>query len=356
LIEKSGGGENQPVGCVVYFDHTYDAVCSNFVARVPIAAGMHPRFWSYVHASLYSSRRNVPAIKQTTGIQNLDIEVYFNCVVPFPPLEKQRFIAEYLDRETARLDELVAAKEHLLGLLAEKRRALITHAVTRGLDTRVPLRDSGIPWLGEIPEHWLVAGFTKYLRSLVDYRGKTPEKTASGIFLVTARNVRNGYIDYEISEEYIDVHTYEEVMKRGKPQLDELLFTTEAPLGQAALVDREDIALAQRVIKLDYNPRILLNEFVLQWILSAMFQWQLNSLATGSTALGIKGERLHMLRNLIPPVDEQRAIVHHISVETTKLDVLRSATERTIALLKERRTALISAAVTGAIDVQGRVA
>ena len=75
-------------------------------------------------------------------------------ILPIPPLPQQRAIADYLDRETARLDALVAAKERVLGLLAEKRRALITHAVTRGLDPTVPLRDSGIPWLGEIPAHW----------------------------------------------------------------------------------------------------------------------------------------------------------------------------------------------------------
>jgi type I restriction enzyme, S subunit len=186
----------------------------------------------------------------------------------------------------------------------------------------------------------------------VDYRGKTPEKAASGVFLVTARNIRNGYIDYEASQEYIEADAYEEAMQRGKSPIGELLLTTEVPLGQSALVDREDIALAQRVIKLDYEPKVLSNEFALQWILSVPFQWQLNSYATGSTALGIKAERLHMLRNVIPPVDEQRAIVAHITTETAKLDALREATEQTLRLLKERRAALIAAAVTGKINLE----
>ena len=136
-------------------------------------------------------------------------------------------------------------------------------------------------------------------------------------------------------------------------KLGDLLITTEAPLGQAAIVDREDIALAQRVIKLDYEPLVLLNAFVLQWILAEPFQYQLSSLATGSTALGIKGERLHMLRTAIPPVSEQQAIVAHIAAETSKLEELHLATERTIMLLKERRAALITAAVTGQIDLGG---
>ena len=271
--------------------------------------------------------------------------------VHLPPAQSQRAIADYLDRETARLDALVAAKERVLALLNEKRLALITRAVTRGLDSRAPLHDSGISWLGEIPAHWRLAGFTKYLRSLIDYRGKTPEKSIDGVFLVTARNIRAGYIDYAASEEYVDAADYEEAMRRGKPKLGDLLITTEAPLGQAALVDREDIALAQRVIKLDYEPRVLLNAFVLQWILAAPFQYQLSSLATGSTALGIKGERLHMLRTAIPPVSEQQAIVAHIAAETSKLEKLRLATERTVGLLKERRASLIAAGVTGQLNV-----
>ena len=117
---------------------------------------MWPRYWTYVHATLYSIHLNVPAIKQTTGIQNLDTDTYFNQKVPFPPLTQQRTIAAYLDRETARLDALIAAKEHVLGLLTDKHRAFITRAVTRGLDPGAPLRDSGIPWLGEIPAHWEV--------------------------------------------------------------------------------------------------------------------------------------------------------------------------------------------------------
>ena len=123
LIEKSGGGDNQPVGCVVYFDHGYDTICSNFIGRMVIAPGMHPRYWSYAHASLYTGRLNIPAIKQTTGIQNLDTDAYLNQRVAYPLLEEQCVIANYLDRETAQIDALMAAKERLLTLLAEKRRA-----------------------------------------------------------------------------------------------------------------------------------------------------------------------------------------------------------------------------------------
>ena len=309
------------------------------------------RFLYYLTVSDCFRKTGEAWMTGSAGQKRVSEEFVRNYRAAIPPLPQQRAIACFLDRKTAKIDALVATKERVLRLLAEKRRALITRAVTRGLNPNVPLRDSGLPWLGQIPKHWKLAGFTKYLRSLVDYRGKTPEKAPSGTFLVTARNIRDGFIDYEASQEFVEPAAYEEAMHRGKPKIGDLLLTTEAPLGQSALVDREDIALAQRVIKLEYDHGVLLNEFVLGWIRSAPFQWQLTSLATGSTALGIKGERLHMLRNLIPSLEEQQMIVAHIKRETAKLDTLRAAAERTLGLSKERRAALITAAVTGRIEV-----
>jgi type I restriction enzyme, S subunit len=268
-----------------------------------------------------------------------------------PTLGRQALIANYLDQETAKIDSMISAKERLLVLLTEKRQALITHAVTRGLNPNVPLRDSGIDWLGDIPEHWETAGFLYFLDSIVDYRGRTPEKAASGVFLVTARNIKSGRIDYEASQEYIEHDVYEEAMSRGKPKLGDLVFTTEAPLGQVALIDHEDIALAQRVIKIDYDKNVLLNEFVMFWMMSSLFQWHLNSLATGSTAVVIKAEKLSELRNIIPPLDEQIAIISYIKQKNEKLSALYFSTKSSVELLQERRTALISAAVTGQINI-----
>ena len=166
LIEKSGGGDKQLVGCVVLFDHDFDAVCSNFVARMPSASGQHSRFWVYAHAALYSGRVNYPAIKQTTGIQNLDSSAYLDTRVAFPPEAEQRAIADFLDRETAKFDTLVARKRTLIERLKEKRTALISRTVTRGLppdaatqaglDPHPKLKPSGIDWLGDVPEHWEV--------------------------------------------------------------------------------------------------------------------------------------------------------------------------------------------------------
>ena len=136
LLEKSGGGEKQLVGCVVLFDHDEPAVSSNFIARISTALGGTPELWTYVHAALYSGKLNYPAIKQTTGIQNLDSRMYFDTQVGFPPPVEQEAIATYLDRETAAIDDLHEQVDIAIERLQEYRTALIAAAVTGKIDVR----------------------------------------------------------------------------------------------------------------------------------------------------------------------------------------------------------------------------
>ena len=144
----------------------------------------------------------------------------------------------------------------------------------------------------------------------VDYRGKTPKKTEDGIFLVTAKNIRKGYIDYETSQEFISADDYNLVMRRGLPRIGDVLITTEAPCGFVAQVDRENIALAQRVIKYrSKDESILMNSFLKHYLLGSQFQEKLNITATGATVKGIKGSKLHKLTIPIPPRAEQERII-----------------------------------------------
>jgi len=270
------------------------------------------------------------------------------------PIQKsdQKQISKYLDHKTAKIDSLIEKKKRLIELLKEERIAVINQTVTKGLDPNVPMKDSGIEWLGEIPEHWEVVPLTKYLASIVDYRGRTPKKVSDGIFLVTAKNIKNGIIDYTLSEEFVDPVDVQSLLNRGRPKVGDVLFTTEAPLGEVANIDREDIALAQRVIKFRGKQNRLNNFFLKFWMLSSIFQQNLQSFATGSTALGIKASKLNYLRLVLPPIDDQLSIVKYIERETSRIDSIISKSEKEIELLQEYRTALISEVVTGKIDVR----
>lgn len=282
-------------------------------------------------------------------------EFMANVIGVEPSLDEAIKIADFLDYETARIDRLIEKQQRLIELLKEKRQAVISHAVTKGLNPDAPMKDSGVEWLGQVPEHWIVAGFKKYIGPIVDYRGRTPEKTESGVFLVTARNIKNGNVDYSLSEEFISDNDYPEVMKRGKPKIGDVLFTTEAPLGEVAQVDDESVAFAQRIIKFRGLENILTNDYLKLFIQSTPFQDGLMTYATGSTALGIKVERLSYLKQLIPPISEQKQIVSTIKLHHIKYGRLIATAMEAINLMKERRAALISAAVTGKIDVRAWV-
>lgn len=183
----------------------------------------------------------------------------------------------------------------------------------------------------------------------VDYRGKTPTKTLEGIFLITAKNVRDGYLDYDISQEFVSAEGYEEIMRRGKPKVGDVVITTEAPLGNVAVIDREDIALAQRVIKFRGKLNILDNSYLRYYFLSPDFQKSLEQKATGSTAKGIKGSVLHKMGIPLPPLPEQRRIA-------AVLGTWDRAIEQTTNLLKQlriRHRGLMQRLLTGKVRLPG---
>jgi type I restriction enzyme S subunit len=269
--------------------------------------------------------------------------------LPVPPLEGQLAIAEFLDRETARIDALIGAKQRLLDLLAEKRKAIIAAAVTRGLDPKVELRDSGVPWLGEIPAHWQTCHLRRALASM-DYGTSQSVEPEGQVAVLRMGDLRDGELDFSRIG-YVDAVTDDLLLRPG-----DLLFNRTNSLDQVGKVAKfrgheNDVSFASYLVRLRVNDKAD----------SEFFNYLLNSpyvlaraRAEALPAIGqanLNPSRYSYIVIAIPPHEEQRAIVEHIARETAKLDAVRAATERTIALLKERRSALIAAAVTGQIDV-----
>lgn len=143
-----------------------------------------------------------------------------------------------------------------------------------------------------------------------DYRGKTPKKVDYGIPLITAKNIKKGYIDYECSKEFIEETDYENIMRRGYPEIGDVLITTEAPCGNVAQVNNPNIALAQRVIKYRAKDRTINNTFLKWFLLSENFQNRILSLISGGTVGGIKGSILHQQVVSFPRTEEQIAIAN----------------------------------------------
>ncbi len=263
--------------------------------------------------------------------------------VPIPPLEEQRAIAAYLDRETARLDALVAAKERLLGLLAEKRRALITRAVTRGLDNGAPLKDTGIEWLPQVPRHWRSSKMGRLF--------KQAKRLGFSELMVLSVYREYGVIERASRDDNAN-RVPEDLDKYQLVEVSDLVINKmKAWQGSLGVSELRGITSPDYVVFRPLHrehPRFL--HFLLRnQLLTTVYLSMSNGIRTSQWRL--EPDRFLDLGVLLPPLDEQRAIVAHIDSETTKLEALRVATDRTITLLRERRAALIAAAATGQIDV-----
>ena len=289
------------------------------------------------------------------AVPGLSRETVYDRDVLIPALSEQCTIADYLDRETAWLDALVAAKERLLDLLAEKRRALITRAVTRGLDAKVPLRDSGIPWLGEIPAHWSRTQLRRFAHSVTSgSRGWAEHYSDSGSLFVRIGNLTRDSIHLDLTEaQYVDPPEGSEG-ERTKIQSGDLLFSITAYLGSIAVapVGLEKAYVNQHIalVRLD-RAKGLDPVYAGYTSLSDVGQSQLVGQGYGGTKTQLALDDIRGLWFPVPPLHEQIAIVRRIKRETLAIDGLSASTRRTIALLKERRAALISVAVTGQIEV-----
>lgn len=297
----------------------------------------------------------------STALPSITQSALGNHPVALPSLDEQRTIAAFLDRETARIDALVTKKEQLIGRLQEKRTSSITRAVTKGLDPTAPMKDSGVEWLGEIPSHWGVKQLRQATELLMDFRGRTPAKLGMDwggeIPAISAVNVRDGYLDLTRGVNYGSQELHDRWMAHGSTKSGDVLFTTEAPLGNVATVPDDDhYILSQRVVLIRPRPTQLIPSYFLYLLSCSAFRQGVEVVATGSTAEGIKRRYLMAMPVCVPQIDEQRAITTFLEREIGRIDALVARVRDAIERLKEFRAALIAAAVTGKIDVREETA
>jgi type I restriction enzyme, S subunit len=314
------------------------------------------RFLQYICLS----RDFIDAVDASTfgsKMPRADWEFIGNMPIPVPPFPQQRSIADYLDRGTARLDALVAAKERVLGVLAEKRQALITRAVTRGLNPHAPLRDSGIPWLGEIPAHWVATR----LKFVADVRGGlTIGQRYSSSDLVEmpylrVANVQDGYLDLT---EVATVFVPRDEAARLTLQAGDVLMNEGGDadkLGRGCVWRGEIKQCLHQNHVFAVRPRQVLSDWLSIWTSTDRAKGFFESRAKQSTNLAsISASNINELPLPLPPPGEQSVICGLVSEANANLDGMHSIVQRTIALLKERRSALIAAAVNGQIDVESQ--
>ncbi|AEE50067.1 restriction endonuclease subunit S [Haliscomenobacter hydrossis] len=269
----------------------------------------------------------------------------------FPPIDIQRRIASYLDRETTRIDGLISAKERLITLLAEKRQALITQAVTRGFDQEIKMKHAGVEWIGEVPDGWMEIR-VKYLGDIFYGLSQPPGYHADGLPLVRATNVYRGEIRKEglvfVNEDDLP-ESKKVILKTG----DIIIVRSGAYTADSALVTEEwEGAVAGFDMVFKPNKRVNPNFLAYVLLSPYVLESQLIPMSVRAAQPHLNAEELGSTIVVLPPsVDEQFAIIQCLEKKISKLDALRVANTKSIELLKERRKALISAAVTGQIEI-----
>ena len=311
-------------------------------------------YWMYVlkHSGHIDMLCNKATIAHFTAEKVERLEVIL------PLLPEQRAIATFLDRETARTDALVAKKERLIELLQEKRAALISHAVTKGLDPDAEMVDSGVEWLGEIPVGWDVIQLRRLtckIGSGVTPRGGAAVYTTSGIPFVRSQNVHfSGLKMDDIA--YISEEIHEDMNATKVFAGDVLLNITGASIGRCCVVpdDVREANVNQHVCIVRPGAKIY-SGFLSAYLSSHVGQTQIFLAEKGISREGLNFEQLSLFKVTLPSLEEQSAIISYLDRTVSQIDRIIVKTEKQIQFLQEYRTALISAAVTGKIDVREEV-
>ncbi len=337
-ITVSGRGE---VGFAVYRNHEFDAII-RLLVLIPFIK-LDGRFFAYFINEVIDFNVQSSAIGQLSTLQISPYKVII------PPYEEQYLISDYLDYETAQIDTLIEKQQTLIQLLKEKRQAVISHAVTKGLNPDAPMKDSGVEWLGKVPEHWDVVKLKRLVSFSqgvqVDLGLQKHEEFDKSVKFLRIENYTQGSSDYRFINS---------TLSQGKlVNRDELVMVRYG--ASAGYVGRGlEGALANNLFKISPTTNTITNNFLSSFLKISYTYFQKEMSGSAMPALNFS-----MVEDLIitlPPIYEQKQIADYLDKMQGYFDYLTANAEQAIQLMQERRTALISAAVTGKIDVRGWVA
>ena len=300
--------------------------------------------------------------KHSRGIMDMRLRLYFDALgqlpMPWPPVHEQEQIVKFLFAQTGKIDELVAEQQRLIELLKEKRQAVISHAVTKGLNPDAPMKPSGIEWLGDVPEHWEMKRLGWICSDINDINHEMPAAVENGVLFLSAKDLLDdGTLNFEINVKMISEDDYERLSRKVRPKRGDIIYSRiGAALGKARLVETDtkfNVSYSCCVVR-------VINEIACRQFIRVLLDGEmiLTEARMRTNGIGVPDLGLGEIARFpipLPPIAEQRAIVAFLERETKLSTGLMAVAERGIDLLQERRTALISAAVTGKIDVRGLV-
>lgn len=278
-------------------------------------------------------------------------------LLPSPTVEEQTAIAHYLDTKLGEIDALIDKQQTLLEKLAEQRTAVITHAVTKGLNPAAPMKNSGVEWLGDVPAHWnwIKLGYTLLnLRTGLNPRSNFELNTSDAEnYYITIQELVNERIEVTEKTDKINDEALKMINDRSQLKVGDILLSGTGSIGKTALISKTPVNwnIKEGVYALTTNSNLITSNFLLKVFQSKFILNQMDMLAMGSTVRSVKMADLRLIKIPLPSLVEQAEITDYLDQETAKIDRLCETVNQTIGRLKEYRTALITQAVTGKIKV-----
>ena len=332
-----------------------EAALNQRVACIRTATDIFTRFIFYI---MPFNMKVVNDLTYFTTVKHLSNTDILKTSLALPYEDEVSSIVNFLDHETAKIDNLIEKQQQLIELLKEKRQSEISHAVTKGLNPDVPMKDSGVEWLGEVPEHWTVCRLKQIIKSgtSISYGIVQPgDYLDDGVPFIQTTNISQGNIQLESLPKTSEI--IEKNYPRSRLDGGEVILGIRASIGSAYVVPLElkGANLSRGVARI--QPGTSITSEYLVWYLktNAVEQyWALSK--QGSTFSEVSIETVRELTTCVPPKDEQHHITSHLDGSLDRIHKLIVKSEIKMSLLRERRTALISAAVTGKIDVRDWVA
>lgn len=286
---------------------------------------------------------------------DLEHEAFTHIDLLLPSLEEQQKIVAFLNTETARIDTLIAKQEKLIELLEEQRKSIISHAVTKGLNPNAPMKDSGVEWLGDVPEHWMTPSSKHLLEiPITDGPHETPNFVDDGVPFISAEAISKGKIDFDKKRGYITPELNAIYSKKYSPKIEDIyMVKSGATTGKVAMVETtEEFNIWSPLAVFRCNKNKVLPKFLLAVFNSSHFYDALVLNWSYGTQQNIGMGVLSNIEIPCPPLKEQAEIIQHLDAQNTKFDKLISTQSQLIEKLKEYRSSIISHAVTGKIDVR----
>lgn len=288
---------------------------------------------------------------EDSAVPGLARELVESQSVPLPPLKEQREIVRFLDEETAKIDALIANKDKMIERLEEHRRAFITTTVSVGLEnTEYEATDS--QFAPSIPKSWRLMRLCHVVERIVDTEHATAPVAEGGHYLVVrTSNVREGELRFE-GARYTDEESFKRWTRRGLPMPGDVLFTREAPAGEACVVPSDvDLCIGQRMVLLKVNRRLTSAQWIVHSIESGPAQSFIDLLSRSTTVAHLNMRDIPNIPIVLPPIDVQSDLLDAIADEVSRVQPAKRCLVEQVQILKEHRRALITAAVTGQIDV-----